>query len=136
MDRRAPLAPESAAVGNDGAFPARRILLVEDHEDTLAYLRRHLEAGGHSVSVARTLMEARAVARDRAPDILLCDITLPDGDGCTLLADFANPRPALCIAMSGYGMSADRARSRDAGFDHHLTKPFLPDDLDTLLSLR
>jgi len=110
-----------------------RILLVEDHEETLASLSLHLTGGGHFVTTARSAAEALTIARGGMPDILLCDITLPDADGCELLARLAENRPPLCIAMSGYGMNADLRRSQRAGFHHHLTKPFLPDDLDALL---
>jgi len=114
----------------------RRILLVEDHEETRASLFVHLAGGGHSVTSARSAAEALAIAREWTPDTLLCDLTLPDADGCELLAQLAENRPPLCIAMSGYGMNADLRRTRRAGFHHHLTKPFLPDDLDALLPRR
>lgn len=121
--------------GSAGPAPVRplRILLVEDHEETLGYLARHLTLGGHSVTTARSASEALAIVREWAPEVLLCDISLPDADGCELLDKIAESRPPLCIAMSGYGASSDLRRSEDAGFHHHLTKPFLPDDLDHLL---
>jgi len=111
----------------------RHILLVENHDDTLLFLRRHLEFAGHSVTTARTAAEAQDAARQNPPDVLLCDIGLPDQDGWELLAGLGGSRPGLCIAMSGYAMAEDLRRSREAGFDHHLVKPFLPSDLDSLL---
>jgi two-component system CheB/CheR fusion protein len=110
-----------------------RILLVEDHEETLGFLSHHLSLEGHSVTTARSAAEAIAIVRERVPEVLLCDISLPDADGCELLGKIADRRPPLCIAMSGYGASSDLRRSESAGFHHHLTKPFLPDDLDHLL---
>ena len=112
---------------------ALRILLVENHEDTLLYLRRHLENNGHSVTAARSAGEAMEAAREQQADVLLCDIGLPDVEGWSLLTALADTRPPLCIAMSGYGMSSDLQRSREAGFHHHLVKPFLPSHLDELL---
>ena len=111
-----------------------QILLVENHEDTLIYLSRHLEHDGHTVILARTASETEAAARETKCDVLLCDIGLPDKDGWSLLAGLGDARPQLCIAMSGYGMPSDLERSREAGFHHHLTKPFLPADLDSLLT--
>ncbi len=102
------------------------ILLVENHEDTLIYLSRHLEGDGHSVTIARTARETTEAAKQRRHDVLLCDIGLPDKDGWDLLADLGDARPPLCIAMSGYGMASDLQRSREAGFHHHLTKPSCP----------
>lgn len=64
-------------------------------------------------------------------DVLINDIRLPDGDGRHLLRQM-EPQP-FGIAMSGCGTRADRENSHAAGYRHHLTKPFLPDDLDALL---
>jgi CheY-like chemotaxis protein len=66
--------------------------------------------------------------------VLLCDIGLPDADGWELLVALGDSRPPFCIAMTGYGAAADVQRSRNAGFHHHLTKPFLPAHLDALLA--
>jgi len=110
------------------------ILLVENHEDTLHYLHRHLEDEGHSVTAARTAGEARMASVRGTPDVLLCDIGLPDDDGWKLVSGMGNSRPQLCIAMSGRGMASDVRRSLEAGFQHHLVKPFLPADLDALLA--
>jgi CheY-like chemotaxis protein len=111
------------------------ILLVENHEDTLAYLCRHLEGSGHSVTVARTSAESEAAAKQSPHDVLLCDIGLPDDNGWNLLSKLGRSRPSFCIAISGYGMAQDVQRSREAGFHHHLTKPFLPSELEALLAL-
>lgn len=111
-----------------------RIAVVENHEDTLVCLQRYLEGGGHQVTPARTAEEAAHELRKRPHDVLLCDIGLPDRDGWELLSSLESARPPFCIAMSGYGLTADLERSRVAGFDHHLTKPFLPADLDDLLA--
>ena len=64
-------------------------------------------------------------------DVLISDIGLPDGDGWQLIAQMKN-KP-FGIAMSGYGANSDLEKSHAAGYKHHLTKPFLPDDLDALL---
>ncbi len=111
-----------------------RILLVENHEDSLVCLSRHLERAGHAVREARTAAEATSALAQEIPDLLLCDIGLPDGNGWEIVARLGRSRPRACIAMSGYAQAADIERSRVAGFDHHLVKPFLPSDLDALLS--
>ena len=110
-----------------------RIFLVEDHPDTLAYLCRHLRRAGHEVETAQTCADALRDLPAKPRDLLLADLGLPDGDGLTLLADLGGARPALAIAMSGRDSPADIARSREAGFNHHLAKPFLPDDLDRVM---
>ena len=68
-------------------------------------------------------------------DVLLSDIGLPDGDGWELLRALREGGcpPAYAIAMSGFGMSADHVRSQEAGYRHHLLKPFDPEALDAML---
>ena len=108
-----------------------RILLVENHEDSLTYLTRYLQQQGHEVSGVRDMASALKVTSSSTFDVLISDIGLPDGDGWQLLGQM-KPKP-FGIAMSGFGASSDREKSRAAGYKHHLTKPFLPDDLDVLL---
>jgi DNA-binding response OmpR family regulator len=108
-----------------------RILLVENHEDSLTYLTRYLEQQGHEVCGMRDMASALKVIPSSHFDVLISDIGLPDGDGWQLIGQM-NPKP-FGIAMSGFGASSDREKSHAAGYKHHLTKPFLPDDLDALL---
>ena len=65
-------------------------------------------------------------------DVLISDIGLPDGDGWQLIRQLES-KP-FGIAMSGFGTHSDRQKSLAAGYKHHLTKPFLPEDLDALLA--
>jgi two-component system CheB/CheR fusion protein len=110
-----------------------RIFVVENHADTLKYLCLFLEQLGHSVRSARSVAEALATWPEAHCEVLISDIGLPDGDGYELLLKLGPPRPIYAIAMSGFGMNSDRARSRAAGFRHHLLKPFEPDELDPML---
>ncbi|HMJ88813.1 MAG TPA: response regulator [Candidatus Acidoferrum sp.] len=117
-------------------LPAMRpmnILLVENHADTLRWLTLYLEDLGHTVVTARDLAEARSAWRSSNCEVLISDIGLPDGTGWELLEQ-AQPPPVFAIAMSGFGMNADNARSRAAGYRHHLLKPFKTAELDKLLS--
>jgi two-component system CheB/CheR fusion protein len=108
------------------------IFVVENHPDTLKYLRMFLEQLGHEVLAARSMVEALAELPGSDCDVLISDIGLPDGDGWQLLRKVALPLP-YAIAMSGYGMSADRLRSKEAGYRHHILKPFEPDELEAML---
>jgi two-component system CheB/CheR fusion protein len=66
------------------------------------------------------------LARDHVPDVVLCDIGLPDMNGfdvATALRGDEATREVALIAISGYGRPEDRARCQAAGFDDHLTKP-------------
>lgn len=110
-----------------------RVLVVENHPDTRDVLISLLEGLGHTVVVAESVRDAlRAAPRARC-DVLISDIGLPDGDGWELLNQLNLPRPMYAIAMSGYGMTADRTRSKAAGYRHHLVKPMGIEQLEGIL---
>lgn len=110
-----------------------KILLVENHEDTLRWLTLYLEELGHTVGTARTVAEARAALATGDYEVLLSDIGLPDGTGWELLEGAPRTGRLFAIAMSGFGMNADNGRSRAAGYRHHLVKPFKLVELDRAL---
>jgi two-component system CheB/CheR fusion protein len=103
-----------------------RIFLVENDPDTRQFFTMYLERVGYSVHAVATLADALAdLARERY-DVMIADIGLSDGTGwdlMRLLREEGVPRPRYAIAMSGFGMGADRARSLAEGFRHHLVKP-------------
>jgi CheY-like chemotaxis protein len=111
-------------------------LVVDDNVDSAESLTALLGIAGHQVRVAFDGRKAVEIARDFAPDVVLLDIGLPGMDGLAvaraLRTDPAVSR-SLLIAISGYGQEADRRRTREAGFDHHLVKPVRPDVLRALL---
>ncbi len=106
-------APEKCA-------PPRRLLLVEDHVDTLRTFAKLLRLRGFKVQEASTVSEALASAQPG--DFLLSDIALPDGDGRDLMRHLG-ARGIPGIAISGFGTAKDRAEYRDAGFAESLVKP-------------
>ena len=75
------------------------------------------------------------MAAEQRFDVLLSDISLPDGTGWELLEDLVHRgcQPPHAIAMSGLSDVSDRTRSREAGFETHLVKPFLPEELENAL---
>lgn len=102
-----------------------RLLVVEDHHDTLATLERLLLRRGYVVRTASSIAECLQVVLEYEFDILISDIGLPDGRGTELLEQLRQKLGQLppAIAMSGFGMDDDIERSRDVGFAEHLTKP-------------
>lgn len=112
-----------------------KILLVENHSDTLAYLSSYLRACGHEVVCAQDVASALAKLEGGPAEVLICDIGLPDGDGWHLMKQVCarEGEVPFGIAMSGYSQRSDVERSLEAGFRHHLVKPFVPDELDVLL---
>ena len=106
--------------------PARaplRLLLVEDHDATLQVLLRLLTREGHQVTAARSVSEALAAAEEAKFDLVISDLGLPDGTGIELMKKLRASHGLNGIALSGYGMEEDLARSRGAGFIAHLIKP-------------
>jgi CheY-like chemotaxis protein len=108
---------------------ALRVFLVENHEDTVRYIKLYLENLGHEVLIAPEMQTAlREIPKSKC-DVLISDIGLPDGDGWSLLERLGSSRPAFGIAISGYGAGNDQRKSRAAGYNAHSVKPFLPSAL-------
>jgi DNA-binding response OmpR family regulator len=110
-----------------------QVFVVEDHRDTLHALCLYLKYAGHTARSARTKEEALKKIRQEHYDVLISDIGLPDGNGWDLLREIGDFRPQIAIAMSGYGTAADRERSMEAGFRHHLIKPVSLEKLAAVL---
>lgn len=131
-------APLPAAVDERPAQPSRsrRILVVEDNVDAAETMLELLEIWGHEVRLAHSGPDGLDVAREFLPDVILLDIGLPGMNGFEvarrLRAEPRLGRPCL-VAITGYGQDTDREKARDAGFDHHLTKPVDPQRLQALL---
>ena len=113
-----------------------RVLVVDDNEDSAEYLARLLRLAGHQVEVAYNGMCALARVRAYRPDIVLCDLGLPELSGF----DFARvirreqPRSVRLVAISGYSQPEDVRRSLEAGFDAHVAKPARPADIERFLA--
>jgi len=100
-----------------------RILVVEDHSDTLEALSRLLSRFGHEISVADRAQNALNMIDSKQFDVVLCDIALPDGNGYDVIAQAKRRQPVKAVALTGFGATEDIERGREAGFDFHLTKP-------------
>jgi CheY-like chemotaxis protein len=103
-----------------------RILVVDDNEDSTRAIARLLKASGHEVWTAFDGKAAIEAARSHRPDVVLLDIGLPLMDGYQVAATLRRDeafKETLIVAASGYGQDQDRRKSKEAGFDHHLTKP-------------
>jgi CheY-like chemotaxis protein len=100
-----------------------KILLVEDHGDTARALVRLLSSRGYQVQTAGTVASAIEAVERASFDLLLCDIGLPDGTGFQLMERVRKSCTTPALALSGFGMEEDIAKSKEAGFEAHLTKP-------------
>ncbi len=120
-------------VGGNGG-PKRSILLVEDHAPTRVALERLLQRRNYRVLVGESAAEARAVAKAEKIDLVISDIGLPDGNGYELMAELEELYGLKGIALTGYGMEGDVARSHATGFAVHLMKPVSMQALDAAIT--
>ena len=115
------------------AHAPRRVLIVDDNEDAAELLSELLRDIGHEVVVAHDGPAALEALRTFRAEVGLLDLGLPGMDGFELARRIRretddNGRPRL-IAVTGYGQANDRAETKAAGFDHHLTKPVAIEEL-------
>jgi two-component system CheB/CheR fusion protein len=118
---------------------ARRILLVEDHVDTLRVLSKLLQSMGYKVRAVSSVKDALQAAEAETFELLISDIGLPDGSGNDIARQLlARKQQMHAIALSGFGLAEDLRRSHDAGFERHLIKPvnfkLLQDTIQQVLS--
>ena len=111
-----------------------RILLVEDHGDTRRTLARLLKHFGHDISVADNAESAVEILKSKALDVVLSDIGLPDGTGYDVMTEAKRRQHLRGIALTGFGSEEDIKRSKNAGFDFHLTKPVDFQELRSVLA--
>jgi two-component system, sensor histidine kinase len=127
------VARPAAAHAVSGASPLRRrVLVVEDEEDSRECLRQLLETDGHEVSLAGNGADGLAQFVSFRPDIALVDVGLPGMDGYEV-ARRARTLPGgkqiRLIAITAHGGENNRRRAKNAGFDLHVTKPVSYEEL-------
>jgi PAS domain S-box-containing protein len=136
---RLPLAQSEAQTvlerGETGGARGRTVLVIEDNLDAGETLAEILELQGHHVRVARDGRSGLKLAHELHPEVVLCDIGLPDIDGYEVARELRCDealRATRLVALSGYAQPEDQQRAREAGFDAHLAKP---PDLEELAML-
>jgi signal transduction histidine kinase/CheY-like chemotaxis protein len=117
------LAKEWPSRGPETPRERRRVLLVEDHADTLGAARDLLEELSCDVVSAASFREALAAAETGPLDLVISDLDLPDGSGLDLMRTLRDSYGLAGIAVTGYGMEEDIRLGREAGFVDHLVKP-------------
>jgi signal transduction histidine kinase/CheY-like chemotaxis protein len=126
--------PDVARLSNNRGTESRRILLVDDHADTMRVIRLILNRWGMKVTSAAGIQEALCRVAETRFDLIISDIGLPDGSGCDFIQQVRKLYPIPAIALSGFGMDADIKRSVEAGFSAHLTKPVSLDQLKEVIA--
>jgi PAS domain S-box-containing protein len=120
-----------------GKTASLRILVVDDNRDSAYSLAKLLRLMGHEARTAYDGQEGVAAAQEFQPDVTLLDIGLPGLNGyeaCRRIREQPWGKTTTLIAVTGWGQADDRRSSREAGFDHHMTKPVDPDELLKLLA--
>lgn len=119
--------PAEAVLPDEAAAPPiRRVLVIEDNADFAATLGDALRLMGHEVRITGLGAIGLDLARAFRPEVVICDLGLPEMDGYAVAAAFrADPglRGTHLISLSGYARPEDRRRALEAGFDHHVAKP-------------
>jgi PAS domain S-box-containing protein len=113
-----------------------RVVVADDNRDSAASCAALLESCGHQVSVAHSGREAFELACTLRPNVLVLDIGMPELNGYQVAERVRGTdwgRMATLIAITGWGQEQDKRRALEAGFDHHLTKPIDPNNLEGLL---
>jgi DNA-binding response OmpR family regulator len=112
----------------------RRVLVVDDNEDAADSLAMLISVRGDAVRTAYDGEQAIELEESFRPGIVLLDIGLPKVSGYEVARRIRAERGngVLIIAITGWGQAEDRDRAREAGFDHHFTKPV---DFDRLIAL-
>ena len=131
-----PATPLPAPPAATAAAP-RRILIVDDNRAWVDSLAVVLRGQGHAVYTAYGGRRAIEIAEDLKPDVVILDIEMPEVSGYEaarqLRRRLSRHRPTL-IALTVWSDDMDKALAREAGFDHHLSKPMAFDDLIRILA--
>ncbi len=107
----------------------RRILVVDDEERMVRFIRMNLEHDGFQVSEAFNGKQAIQKMRDVTPDIILLDVMMPDLDGFEVLETVREFSNVPVIMLTAKGEEDDRVRGLEHGADDYITKPFSPREL-------
>jgi len=127
--------PPAPTVSKPTTTITRRILVVDDNQDSATSLAALLDLTGHKTHTAHDGLEAVEAAATFLPDVVLLDIGLPKLNGydaCRKIREQPSGKGIVLIALTGWGQDEDRRKSQAAGFDAHLVKPV---DYDALMKL-
>jgi PAS domain S-box-containing protein len=139
---RAAAGPLSPCEQADGLpLAGLRVLVVDDHAPTRNALATALELNGARIATADSAAQGRAAVTSGSPDVLICDLAMPDEDGYAFMqslrgaqAGSGQRRPLPALALSAHAANEDIQRALDAGFDRYLAKPVEPTRLVSIVA--
>ena len=120
-------------------LPPQKILVIDDEDDYRAMIKVTLKMIGYDVIEASNGLDGLAAARMHHPDLVLCDIKMPEMDGYTLLGRLKEDPACAAIPfvfLTGNAAKSDRRQGMQLGADDYLTKPFTSDELITAIKTR
>jgi PAS domain S-box-containing protein len=129
-------APAPEAVFAAAARRQLRLLVADDNVDAAQSLASMFALQGHMTRVAHSGKQAIDMARDFSPEVAFLDIGMPEMNGyetARAMRTLAGMEGSVLVALTGWGNESDRILSKQAGFDHHLTKPADGATIDRLL---
>lgn len=106
-----------------------QLLVVEDEADLREFLCTTLRAHGYQVRAAGSCAEARVLAQEEVPDMVLLDLGLPDGDGHELITEFRSLGDIPVLVLSARDQEKEKITALDEGAEDYLTKPFSTGEL-------
>ena len=115
--------------GPHGEPTGARLLVVDDEPAMIRTLRTNLRGHNFQVETAENAAEAKASYDRRAPDLILLDLNLPDGDGFEVVRHIRERSGTPIIVLSARGGERDKVNALDLGADDYITKPFDPEEL-------
>lgn len=102
----------------------RRILIIEDELSIRRSIELSLQKEGYQVKTAGSIAEAESVMKEFAPEMLLCDINLPDGSGLDYIKSIRDKTNAHLIMLTALDQETDMVMGYEAGADDYIAKPF------------
>jgi DNA-binding response OmpR family regulator len=114
---------------SDYKIKGRRILVVDDEERMVRFIRLNLEHDGFEVIEAFRGMQAIEQLRSKLPDLILLDVMMPDIDGFEVLRIIRETSSVPVIMLTAKGEEEDRVQGLELGADDYITKPFSPREL-------
>ena len=115
-----------------GNLETKKLLLIDDDPNLILLAKDYLEFNGYQVTTATHGAEAMKILEQETPDLIICDVMMPEMDGYTFVQEIRkNPRLDWLpvIFLSAKGQSQDRIKGLDQGADVYIVKPFEPDEL-------
>ena len=113
-----------------GKARVRSILIIDDEIDLCRLLEDALRSHDYNVKCVHTRQEAMNSLRMQAPDMVFCDLKLPDGDGMTILSKIRSMSPRTVVNMiTAYGSEEVRDKARKLGAHSFIDKPFSEEDI-------